>query len=94
MNALNELITINQGILYALHVSHPTLNTIANVAQEYGLACKITGGGGGGCCFILLGAGGESYLTEEKQNELCQVLTHKKFSSFETQLGCMGLSVS
>lgn len=87
------MITINQGILYALHVSHPTLNTIANVAQEYGLACKITGGGGGGCCFILLGAG-ESYLTGEKQNELCQVLTQKKFSSFETQLGCMGLSVS
>ena len=93
METLNELITLNQGILYALHVSHSHLNTIANVAHEFGMACKITGGGGGGCCFILLGVN-EATEASNRIDEMIGVLNEKKFVSFRTLLGCPGVSIN
>ena len=93
METLNELITLNQGILYAFHVSHTHLNTIANVAHEFGMACKITGGGGGGCCFVLLGVNEATTETSNRIEEMIRVLNEKKFNSFRTLLGCPGVSI-
>ena len=86
--SLNELITINQGVLYSFQVSHSCLNEIANVAQEFGLHCKITGSGGGGCCFILL----DKAVSSTNVDEMVQVLARKGFTSFRTKLGCEGVT--
>lgn len=88
---LNELITINHGILYSFHVSNTELNTIANLAQKFNLNCKITGSGGGGCSFILL---------KNSQNQACNsvddlvsLLEENNFVPFKTKLGCSGVRI-
>ena len=84
---LNDLITMNQGVLYAFQVSHTSLNEIANVAQRYNMHCKITGSGGGGCCYILV----NKSLQVSSLTEFIGCLNGKNFVSFFTKLGCEGV---
>lgn len=94
---LEELININQGILYSFHVSNFELNTIVNLANKYQFSSKITGSGGGGCCYILLFDNGQSSQGsqeyEHKITQLTDELNAHKFQSFKTKLGCRGLSI-
>jgi mevalonate kinase len=51
---MQRLFSINQGLLYSLGVSTPTLDSIIQIGKKHGLAGKLTGGGGGGClCFLI-----------------------------------------
>ena len=49
---------MNHSLLCALGVSHPSLNTIANMTanlyHEMKSSTKLTGAGGGGCAFTFL----------------------------------------
>jgi mevalonate kinase len=83
---LKELITINQGLLYSLHITNSQLNTIVNLALNHGFSSKITGAGGGGCCYVLLDG---SY--EDAYALLCKDLAQSGFGFFKTQLGCQGV---
>ena len=87
-DALSEIITMNQGLLYALHVSHPKLNKIVNLAQEIDNACKITGSGGGGCCYILV-----RRRDLHRVDKIIESLTkgESTFVTYKAQLGSQGV---
>jgi len=54
MDALGELMNINQGLLNALQVSTPELENLIHIARDSGaLGAKLTGGGGGGAIVAL-----------------------------------------
>jgi mevalonate kinase len=90
---LNELITINQGMLHALHVSTHELARIVGLAQKYGYHAKVTGAGGGGCAYVLL----ENQIHYQKHNEEDRLkrfeheLKENSFVFFRTRLGCDGI---
>jgi mevalonate kinase len=88
---LNELITINQGMLYSLHITNTQLNMIINLAQKNGFSSKITGAGGGGCCYVLLHSIVDNY--KAAYESLCEELEKNGFSYFKTQLGCQGIRI-
>lgn len=58
MKQISTLIQINQSLLRALGVSHPSLNTIVHLTEslydEFKCSTKLTGAGGGGCAFTFL----------------------------------------
>ena len=87
ISELNDLISINQGILNSLQVSNRELNKIIDISQSFGFQAKITGAGGGGCCYVLL-----NQSTELKQN-LIQKLNENNFVSFEVCLGDKGILI-
>lgn len=82
---INDLVTLNQGILHSLQVNNLQLANIIGLAAKYGLHGKITGSGGGGCCFIMLDHRPAQCLLDE--------LTSLNFVSFPTKLGCQGVTV-
>jgi mevalonate kinase len=92
---LGELIEINQGILYALQVSHVQLNEIVNLAEKYGnFAAKITGAGGGGCCFILLmNRKSRALVDQSVVDQLMAKLQEENFRPFLAKLGVEGVRV-
>ena len=51
---LQDLFVLNQHLLNALGVGHTALDKVCSMAQEHGLAAKLTGGGGGGCAVLLI----------------------------------------
>jgi hydroxymethylglutaryl-CoA reductase len=66
LDALGELMNINQGLLNALQVSTPELEKLVNLARDAGaLGAKLTGGGGGGAMVALCdGAAGSKAVQE------------------------------
>jgi mevalonate kinase len=87
---LNELMRMNQGLLYALGISNYKLNTIVNISTKYNYPCKITGAGGGGCCFSLIGKEKNEEIYENYLNELNSV---ENIDHFQAVLGCEGLKI-
>ena len=55
--SIQEMFVINQHLLNALGVGHPSLDQVFSIASQFGLAAKLTGGGGGGCAIILIHPG-------------------------------------
>mmetsp|Transcript_2268 Transcript_2268/g.3180 ORF Transcript_2268/g.3180 Transcript_2268/m.3180 type:complete len:536 (-) Transcript_2268:31-1638(-) len=64
-NKLSSLIEMNQNLLRAVGVSHPSLDTISSITQslneddkdpyrDISCATKLTGAGGGGCAFTFV----------------------------------------
>lgn len=84
---VQDLITMNHGLLCALQVSNLGLNTIVGLAEQCGFAGKLTGSGGGGCCLILLRSNEDSMQMIEKLDEM-------RFEHFEVaNLGSPGVRV-
>jgi len=55
--AVGELMNINHALLYALGVSHESLERLVHAARKAGAyGAKLTGGGGGGCMIALADA--------------------------------------
>ncbi|XP_018310036.1 mevalonate kinase [Mycetomoellerius zeteki] len=86
---LSVLIHTNQGLLIALDVSHPTLETICAMAWTHSYAGKLTGAGGGGYAYILLPSNTES----ESINLFSQQLEEKGFDVTMTSLGGSGVKI-
>jgi mevalonate kinase len=85
---LNELIRMNQGLLYSLDISNYKLNTIVNVSNKFNFPCKITGAGGGGCLFALISSTDQNY--EAFLKELDQI---ENIIYFKSILGCEGIRI-
>lgn len=80
--ALGEVMNLNHGLLNALQVSSPELESIVDLARRSGaLGAKLTGGGGGGAMIAIAEpdrihsvantldvAGYQTYLTEIRTN--------------------------
>ncbi|CAL1536173.1 unnamed protein product [Lymnaea stagnalis] len=54
VKTLGDLIDLNQNLLNAMGVGHPTLDRIVAAAKKHGFYSKLTGAGGGGCAFVLI----------------------------------------
>lgn len=48
---------MNQAMLVAIGVSHPSLQAICDESVSLGFSAKLTGAGGGGCAITVLGIG-------------------------------------
>lgn len=51
---LSMLVDMNHQLLGALGVSHPSLETVVQLAKDHELSAKLTGAGGGGLAVALL----------------------------------------
>ncbi|KAM3122981.1 mevalonate kinase [Candidozyma auris] len=89
-NVLSELFNINHGLLVALGVSHPALETIKAIGDSHKIgATKLTGAGGGGCAITLLSPDVESSTLDRVKKEY----EAKGFETFQAQLGGKGVGV-
>ena len=76
--SVGELMDINHGLLKALGVSTPALDTACSDALAAGaLGAKITGAGGGGCVIALVPEAAES---------VCETLTHQGWKAFRIEI--------
>jgi mevalonate kinase len=85
---LNDLVSINQGILTSLSVSNLELNKIIEIANLFGYSAKITGAGGGGCCYVLLNNSLDLNL-----NMMIEELKKFNFLPFQVCLGDFGVKI-
>lgn len=88
LDRIKDLVTINQGLLYAMQISNPVLNSIINICEQFGFRAKITGAGGGGCCISIF-----DQNDSKKLEKLKNCLNDNSFLSFQTKLGPKGVRI-
>ncbi|CAI5757284.1 unnamed protein product [Candida verbasci] len=87
---LRKLFNINHGLLVALGVSHPSLEKVKIIGDEFKIgATKLTGAGGGGCAITLVNEGVE----EETIQKAIKQFEAEGYECFETSLGGKGVGV-
>ncbi|KAJ3412942.1 hypothetical protein HDV05_008730 [Chytridiales sp. JEL 0842] len=84
---LEALIQINQHLMVACGVSHPSIDLICQITAAQGLQSKLTGAGGGGCTLTLLRDNTISDALEKTKS----LLKAEGFDCFETTIGCPGV---
>ncbi|XP_018008105.1 mevalonate kinase-like [Hyalella azteca] len=84
---LGNLITINHSLLCALGVSHPSLEKVVQLADEFGLPAKLTGAGGGGFAYILLPKHRKADALKQCMNALLEL----NYQAWIVDLGVPGL---
>lgn len=89
-SSLLELVDINHGLLVALGVSHPSLETIRLISDTNKIgSTKLTGAGGGGCTITLL----RDDITDEELNVAKLELEKNGYETFSTMLGGRGVGM-
>lgn len=87
---LRKLVNMNHGLLVALGVSHPALETVKIIGDKHQIgATKLTGAGGGGCAITLVNDNVEESVIQEAIKEF----ESEGYDSFETSLGGKGVGV-
>ncbi|EMG49580.1 ERG12 Mevalonate kinase [Candida maltosa Xu316] len=87
---LRQLVNINHGLLVALGVSHPALETVKIIGDKHKIgATKLTGAGGGGCAITLVNDDAEESAIHQAISEF----EKEGYESFETSLGGKGVGV-
>ncbi|CUM65242.1 uncharacterized protein PRCAT00002874001 [Priceomyces carsonii] len=87
---LRELVDINHGLLAALGVSHPALEKIKIIGDEFAVgSTKLTGAGGGGCAITLIKEDCKPEDLERAKKEF----SNEGFETFDTSLGGKGVGV-
>ncbi|KAK3879363.1 hypothetical protein Pcinc_016055 [Petrolisthes cinctipes] len=84
-----ELVDMNQALLCALGVSHPSLDRLVGIAQSHGLHAKLTGAGGGGFGLVVVGketVEGEAAVSCRKE------LEDASYQVWTTSLGSPGIT--
>lgn len=85
---LGMLVSVNNNLLRAIGVSHPSLEKVFAIAETYGFNAKLTGAGGGGCAFVLLPG---DYLGSENYQKLTDELKANNFEIMATIIGGQGV---
>ncbi|CAO1343116.1 unnamed protein product [Diamesa tonsa] len=85
---LGMLVSVNNNLLRAIGVSHPSLEKVFAIAETYGFNAKLTGAGGGGCAFVLLPG---DYLGSENYLKLTNELKANNFEIMATIIGGQGV---
>ncbi|KAI8065913.1 GHMP kinase [Gongronella butleri] len=83
---LQDLVDINHSLLYALGVSHPSLENIRRITTDHGLTTKLTGAGGGGCAVTLM----PKDVTQDVVNAAVAALEKEGYDCYETLVGGIG----
>lgn len=86
-SSIEEFIDINQNVLVALGVGHPSLRRIVEVGARFNMHSKLTGAGGGGCAFTLVPSSTEPATV----TALCADLTAEGFDPFTASTGAIGV---
>lgn len=82
---LKQLVRLNQHLLRCLDVSHPAIESVCRIADQYDIATKLTGAGGGGCTI--------SILPESSSDELKKALEAEGFECYSTSIGGPGVQI-
>ena len=75
-SGLSDLIDLNQHLLNAMGVGHPSLDQVVSLSAKYGLHAKLTGAGGGGCAFVLIPPNTDTSSVEGLRHE-CEDLGYQ-----------------
>ena len=95
---INELFSLNHGLLISIGVGHNIINKVQNICKDNGFdhGFKITGAGGGGCVIIPLLS---KYNNDVDKNVMDKVvekfrdlLSMKGYTSYLVETGQSGLS--
>ncbi|KAI8340598.1 mevalonate kinase-like protein [Chlamydoabsidia padenii] len=84
---LEELIDINHCLLYALGVSHPSLERIRSITGGHGFATKLTGAGGGGCAVTII----RDDVDQATIDKVMDLLGKEGFDCYQTSVGGAGV---
>jgi hydroxymethylglutaryl-CoA reductase len=77
LDELGDLMNVNQGLLNALGVSSPELETLVHIARQAGASgAKLTGGGGGGAMIAVAG--------EERIEAITSAMRRAGFTTYLT----------
>lgn len=83
------MIDVNQNLLAACQVSHPTIDGICVEARKHCLRAKLTGAGGGGYTYVLL----RPDTTDETVEEITEKFEKLGFGVTQTNLGGPGVKI-
>lgn len=86
--ALRTLVAVNNNLLRAIGVSHPSLEKVFQLADSGGFDAKLTGAGGGGCALVFLP---KDYESLKEFGVLTGSLTEAGFSWMATTIGGSGV---
>lgn len=88
-STLHDLVEMNHGLLVSLGVSHPALERVRMISDEYRIgSTKLTGAGGGGCAITLVTEGVVSSQLEKAIIDF----EAEGFETIETMLGGRGVA--
>lgn len=85
---LRTLVAVNNNLLRAIGVSHPSLEKVFQLADSRGFDAKLTGAGGGGCALVFLPKG---YGSRKEFGQLTESLTEAGFNWMATTIGGSGV---
>ncbi|XP_058821453.1 uncharacterized protein LOC131683461 [Topomyia yanbarensis] len=88
VDELGTLVSVNNNLLRAIGVSHPSLERIFRLADDCGFHTKLTGAGGGGCALVFLP---RDYESNKEFTQLTTKLDEAGFSWIQTTMGGMGV---
>jgi len=84
------LVDVNQNLLDAIGVGHPTITKAISICSEHNLHAKLTGAGGGGCVFALIPP---SYPEHDLNGIVNYFKTETNFDAWVAMLGGNGVRV-
>lgn len=84
-----ELVDMNQALLCALGVSHPSLDRLVGIARSHGLHAKLTGAGGGGFGLVVVG---KETMGSEAVTPCRKELEQAGYQVWTTSLGSPGIT--
>ncbi|KAJ1961876.1 Mevalonate kinase, partial [Dipsacomyces acuminosporus] len=87
---IQDIIKLNHGLLYALGVSHPSLERIRDLTAARGMASKLTGAGGGGCALTLI----PHTTSSDDVGAVSSELAKEGFECYETVVGGPGVAIT
>ena len=86
---------VNQCLLNAIGVGHPSLDQVVLQSKQCGYASKLTGAGGGGCAITLLddrvSEDGSNSDNGSNKQKLCAGLAELGFETFESAIAGEGV---